>query len=67
MGFLLLPSKASSTEIKLPVIEFLTKGSHRNPQGTQHVVNTASCSPQTDSKPSLLKTTLTELIEHGEF
>lgn len=66
MGFLLLLSKASSTEIKLPLIEFLTKGSHRNPQGTQHV-NTVSCSPETDRKASLLKTTLTELIEHGKF
>lgn len=35
-------------------------------QTTQAVSKTIGCSPPTDSKVPLLKTTPTQLIEHGE-
>lgn len=63
----LSPNKASKTAIELHLIALLAKGVHRNPQTTQAVGKTLGCSPQTDSKSPLLKTTPTQLIEHGEL
>ena len=62
----LLPNKASSARAEFHPFELLVKESSRNPQTTKAVAKTIGCSPQTDSKASLLKTTLIELIEHGE-
>lgn len=42
------------------------KGSHGKPQTTQSVGKTIGCSPQTDSKAPLLKTTAIQSIQHGE-
>ena len=52
----LSPNGASSPGIELQLIELLTKESHRNPQTTQALTKTISCSLQTDSKAPLLKT-----------
>lgn len=41
-------------------------GHHGDPQTTQTIVKATSCSPQTDDKDLLLKTTTTQLIEGGE-
>lgn len=60
--------------MKLPVLELCyiplscwPKGSHGNSQTTEVVANTMFCSPQTDSKFPLLKTTLIQLTVDGEI
>lgn len=58
--------KIFSTRTGFNPIKCWPKGSHENPQTTSVVAKTVSCSLQTDSKSTLLKTTLTEIFEHGE-
>lgn len=59
-------NEASCTRIGLHLIPLLAKGSHGNPQTTWADDKAISCSSQTDSKTPLLKTTSTQLTEHGE-
>jgi hypothetical protein len=54
----LLPNKASSARAEFHPFELLVKESSRNSQTTKAVAKTIGCSPQTDSKALLLKTTL---------
>lgn len=62
----LSPNEASSTRTGLNLTRLLAKGSHENPQSTEVVVKTISCSPKTDSRSPLPKTTVIQLTEHGE-
>ena len=52
--------------VGLYLIELLAKGFSWNSQTTQSKVKTIGCSPQTESKSSLLKVTPTQIIEHRE-
>jgi hypothetical protein len=69
---LLLPYKASNSNNGLYLIVCLVKEFHRSCQ-TTHIlrmfypyVNAIGCSSQTDGKAPLLKSTSTQLMEHGE-
>ena len=61
-GYLLSPHEAFSTGNGLYFIELLAKGVPCQPQTTKAVAKAIGCSPQTDIKPSLLKTTPTQLM-----
>lgn len=63
----------SCHKMKFPVrgvgyiqMSFWPNGSHGNLQTTQAVAKTMLYSPQTEGKCTLMKTTPTQLIEHGE-
>lgn len=57
---------ASSFRIGLYLIESWSKGPQGSPHTTPAIVKTIGCSPKTDNKAPLLKTTPTQLIKHGE-
>lgn len=65
-GHLLSLNEASSTGNELCLIKFLDKGVPRNLQITQAIVKTISCSPQSDGKDLLLKTTPVQPLEQRE-
>ena len=65
-GHLFSSNEASRAGLDYIQLKSWLKGSHGNPQTTQVDAITISCSPQTDSKDPLLKTSPVQLTEHGE-
>lgn len=63
---LLSTNEASSNKTGLHLIELLAEGVPLGPQTTQAVAKSMDCSPQTDSKAPLPKTSPTQLIEHRQ-
>lgn len=64
---LLSPSKASSARNDLHLIKCVPWEAPPHTQITQDIAKALGCSPQTDAKALLLKTTPTQLIKHGEL
>lgn len=65
-GHLLSPNEASTTGIGLHPIELLTRVVLWKSSNSPDCWKIIGFSPQADSRVSLLKTTPTQLIEHGE-
>lgn len=65
-GRLLSLKEAYNTGIELYATELWPKGSHDNLLTSQAGAKTIGCSPISDSKIPLLKTTFTQLVGYGE-
>ena len=59
--------ETSNTRNGLYLIELLARGAPWKPQTTKAISKVIVCSPQTDGKALLLKTTLTYFTEHREI
>lgn len=62
----MLSNKASNTGIGLHLIKLLATGVFRNHQITEIVACTIDCYNKLSARPQWLKTTHTQLTEHGK-